>query len=332
MRAQQSSNLQLLFKTLSSLFMMCQDVQITGMCLWFPAEVEYSCWNKVSTLWNQFCAFTGDSEVSLWSYSHIILHQPMHLNTVHSDKLTLIRHVDLVLKSADDSDHSDWLKEINRETEEHKKVRWAHTNTPCWFAAPHAGAERTCSSAVSFSLVRAFRSVQPHYESWHGRWSLSVWLVSHSVCDIDHWGHRLDLSTFEFEYVNQVGSFIWKFVHNFLSFFLPRQRQAPGLWWGLCGCQYCRARRGGRSSWVQHVAAQLPVSLPWPDAVGEDSAVWWRLVPATVHGPGGVPDRERDGDAQQWAQFHEGPDPISGKSDRQQTCVQFTDLLATHQK
>lgn len=147
----------------------------------------------------------------------------MHLNTVYSDKLTLIRHVDLVLKSADESDRSDWLRAINRETEEYKKVRWARTNTPCWFVVPHAGAELMSCSAVSFSLVSVFRSVQPHYESWHRRWSLSVWLVSHCVCDIDRW---LDLSTFESEYVNQVASFIWKFVHyctNKLPLFLSFQ-------------------------------------------------------------------------------------------------------------
>lgn len=240
-----------------------------------------------------------------WQRSLFVVLQPHY----SAFKQTLIRY---------------WNQLMTAITQEHKKVKWAHINAPCWFVAPHAGAECTSCSAVSFSLVSAFRSVPPHYESWHGRWSLSVWLVSYCVCDIDHWGHRLDLSTSSG--VNQVGSFIRKFVQNCtnkLSFFLSRQRQALGLWWGLSGCQYCRARRGGRSSWVQHVAAQLPVSLPWPDAVGEDSAVWWRLVPATVHGPGGVPDRERDGDAQQWAQFHERPDPISGRSDRQQTCAVY---------
>ena len=40
-------------------------------------------------------------------------------------------------------------------------------------------------------------------------------------------------------------------------------------------------------------AQRPPVSLPGPNAVGQDSALRWRLLPAGVHGPGGVSVGER---------------------------------------
>lgn len=46
--------------------------------------------------------------------------------------------------------------------------------------------------------------------------------------------------------------------------------------------------------------------------MGEDPALRRGPVPAAVHGPGGVPDRERDGDAQQRAQLCQRPDPVPG--------------------
>lgn len=99
---------------------------------------------------------------------------------------------------------------------------------------------------------------------------------------------------------------------------LFRQRQASGLRWRLSGCQCRWSKWGGRNPGLWRTATQLTVSLPGPAAVGEDPAVWWRPVPAAVHGLGGVPDWEWDGDAQQWAQLCYCPDPLTGKIDGDQ--------------
>lgn len=100
---------------------------------------------------------------------------------------------------------------------------------------------------------------------------------------------------------------------------LFRQRQASGLRWRLSGCQCRWSKWGGRNPELRHTATQLTVSLPGPAAVGEDPAVWWRPVPAAVHGPGGIPDWEWDGDAQQRAQLCYCPDPLTGKIDAPKT-------------